>query len=159
MIGKTRQLAALCLLGAGLLGSGCSYLRGASILPTADVQQVRYESAGLEALTLLVDIRVKNPYAFSLPLTGLDYTLSSGNTTLITGKSDVSQPIEASASETVTVPVKILYLELIQKLGSIPRGRDLNYRAEMRLHAKAPAVGALEIPLTYSGTLPLPNGI
>ena len=62
---------------------------------------------------MLFDVEVDNPYAVPLPMSNVDYALSSQGQQFLTGKGDVQGTVPAGGSKTLGVPVQISFLELI----------------------------------------------
>ena len=147
-------LAVLPLLG---VLAGCGALDALNLRrPSARIAGVRLQDINLSSATLLFDVEVENPYSVPLPLVNIDYGLASGGTQFLSGKADMQGTVPAQGKKTVSLPARIVYLELLKALEGVPLGSVVPYRADLALSVDAPAVGVLRLPLHKEGQLPVP---
>jgi len=154
----TRALTtAVLVLSVSALG-GCGVV--ADILsvqrPTASIVGVRLADIGLQAATMVFDVEVTNPYSVPLPLVNLDYGVASEGASFLSGKAAMQGAVPAGGSKTVSLPAKVVYLELLKVLKGVKPGSVVPYTATLGLSVDAPAVGPLRLPLSKSGRLPVP---
>lgn len=150
-------LCFLALLG-GLL-AGCDSVQQALQLqrPTASLKGLSFEEISLTSATLLFDVEIKNPYPAALPLLNMEYGLTSGTRPLLSGRADLATTIPAKDSRTVTLPVKVTYLDLIEAFKGLRPGATIPYRADLGLSVDAPVLGQLALPLKKEGELAVPS--
>ena len=100
--------AAWCgLLIAGVLCAlGCSTESRRALLeePKARVSGTRLSDIDFERVKLLVDLEVENPLPFDIPLSGIEYEITTEGRKLLGGKSERKERIEAESESKVTLP-------------------------------------------------------
>ncbi|MFB3909814.1 MAG: LEA type 2 family protein [Candidatus Eisenbacteria bacterium] len=156
---RPRLVAALILLAVSgaLLASGCAALRRAAVYPSARVEGLGIQELDATAMTVRIDLAVTNPYGVALPVTGLEIGLSSDSTQFFSGSAAVEDPIPPSGTRTVAVPVRVPWLQVIQALGAIRPGNELDLRADLGLTLRTPVAGDVRLPLTYSRRVTVPE--
>jgi LEA14-like dessication related protein len=151
---------ALGLLGCLLSLSGCALLQsllGTSNTPTAEVTGVHITDFSLTEMTLNFDVAVKNPYSVALPLVNIDYSLASQSQPFLKGQAALQGSIPAGQSKTISLPTKVVFLELLKVLPGIKPGAQIPYQTTLGLSVNAPVVGALRLPIAKEGQLPIPT--
>jgi LEA14-like dessication related protein len=143
----------LALPGCATLAS----LLGEQPKPQVTVTGVRIADLSLTDLTVVFDLTITNPYAVPLPLVNLDYALASGAQPFLQGQAPMQGTVPVSGSKTVSVPTKVVFLELLKVLQSVRPGAVLPYRATLGLSVNAPVIGTLRLPLEQDGQLPVPT--
>lgn len=142
---------------AGML-AGCDAMQALGLQkPTAQLKGLRFDKVSLEAATLVFDVEVDNPYPVALPLTNMDYGLTSNAKPLLSGKADAAGSIPARSSQTLSLPVSVSYLDLFNAFKGIKPGVSIPYKAEMGLSMDTPALGNLRLPLQKAGELAVPS--
>jgi LEA14-like dessication related protein len=142
-----------------LAAAGCSVLEGLGRSiekPSARIAGARFGDLSLDAVTLLLDVEVGNPYAVPLPLVKLDYGLSSGGKGILSGSAEPGGSVPARGSRVVPLPVRIGFPGLLAALGDVKPGSVVPYAADLTLSTDAPGVGLLSLPLRKEGELPVP---
>ena len=125
--------------------------------PTARIAGLSFEDVKLDSATLLFDIEVDNPYPVALPLTNLDYGLSSGVEPLLTGSAGLQTTVPAKSKKIVSLPASINYLDMLKALKGIRPGSKIPYKADLGLSVDTPALGLLRLPLKKEGQIVLPT--
>jgi len=100
---------------------------------------------------------VGNPYSVSLPISDLDYALSSQGQQFLTGKTDVATAIPAGGSKTLGVPVKVSFSELIEAVKDARPGSTIPYHADLGLSADTPVFGTMRLPMAKDGQIDIPT--
>ena len=154
-----RRGSAALLAALALILGGCSVIESLGVQkPSARIAGVGLKDVGLESLTLLFDVEVKNPYSVPLPLVNLDYSLASRGTPFLSGKADELPPsIPANSTETLPLPAKVTYLKLFEALKGVKPGAVVPYTAEMGLRVDPAGLGELRLPLKKQGQVPIPT--
>lgn len=145
-------LAAIALVVAAGSG-GCGLVQK----PSAAITGVKLQEAGLREATMLFDVQVDNPYTAALPLTNLDYVLSSAGQTFLTGRADVQGTVPAGGSKTIGVPVRINYLDLVNVVKGARPGASIPYKADLGLSVNTPLLGDMRVPMSREGELTIPS--
>jgi LEA14-like dessication related protein len=154
---RFRLPALLCACLLALPGcAALSSLLGAQPKPQVKVSGVRIADLSLTDLTVVFDLTITNPYAVPLPLVNLDYALASGAQPFLQGQAAMQGTVPVSGSKTVSVPAKVVFLELLKTLTSVRPGAVVPYRASLGLSVNAPVVGTLRLPIEQDGQLPVP---
>ncbi|MDX2174846.1 MAG: LEA type 2 family protein [Candidatus Sumerlaeia bacterium] len=140
--------------------TGCQYaeaLLKAVDKPTASIRNVSLDKLDFNGMSLLFDVDVKNPYAVALPISNLDYKLSSAGQQFLAGTFEGATTIPAGGTETLKVPATVTFQSLLATVTSIRPGQVFPYEADLNLSADAPGVGPIALPLKHSGQLPVPT--
>ena len=143
----------LVWIAMGLLVGGCSLMEK----PSVKVANVSMGDTSLKATTIIFDIEVTNPYGVPLPLTGADYTLSTGGQQFLNGKSDIQGTIPAGESKVLPFPVEVQYADVFSAVKSVRGLREIPYTADLGLMVDTPLTGTLRVPVQKEGTLALPT--
>lgn len=141
------------------LFAGCDTARQALQLqkPSVALKGLSFGDIGLESATLLFDVEVSNPYSVPLPLTNMDYALTSGARPLFSGQAAAAQTIAAKEKAVITLPAKIGYLDFVQAFKDVRPGSEIPYKADMTLSMDTPVLGAIGVPLAKEGQLTVPS--
>ena len=121
--------------------------------PSASITGARLQDAGLTQVTMFFDVRVNNPYTLPLPMSNVDYALSSSNHRFLSGEADVQGTAPAKGSKTLGVPVRISYVELIKAVKAARPGATIPYTANLGLSVDVPLTGPLRVPMSREGSL------
>lgn len=146
------------LLGLALL-PGCALLQsllGSTQQPSAKVTDVRISELSLSELTLVFDVAITNPYTVPLPLVNIDYAVASQGKPFLQGQAALQGDVPAGQTKTVSLPAKVVFVELLKLLQSVRPGAIIPYHGTLGLSVNAPVLGALRLPLEKDGTLPVP---
>ena len=147
------------LLAIALAATGCESLKGllvSSEKPSVRVTGVHLQDLSLESLKLVFDTEVTNPYEVPLPLVNLDYSLSSAGKEFLSGKAPVQGSIPAKGSQVVPLPAALSFVPVLKVLDGLKPGSVVPYEARLKLYVDAPVVGILALPVSHSGSLPIP---
>ena len=139
------------MLLAGL--TGCGMMNK----PSAEITGVKIQNAGVTEATMLFDVKVGNPYSVPLPLSNLDYALSSSGQQFLTGQATTLGTVPANASKTLSVPVRISYMDLIKAVKGVRPGTTIPYKADLGLSADVPVMGSMRVPMSKEGELAIPS--
>jgi LEA14-like dessication related protein len=160
MLKRTMNAPLTILLLGCLLAPGCALLQsllGGTPTPTASVAGVHIAEFSLIGATLVFDVAIKNPYTVPLPLVNIDYALSSRTQSFLQGQAALEGTIPAGESKTVSLPAKVVFLDLLKILQGVKAGSVIPYHGAFGLSVNAPVVGTLRVPLEKEGELPVPT--
>ena len=152
------RLIAFALICASLV-TGCQSLQdliGGAPKPTAHVIGASIRGLSLENIVLLFDVEVENPYATSLPLIDLGYSLTSGGAKFLEGALKPSGSIPARGKQVIQIPATVSFSSLVTVLKGVKPGSIVPYTADFKIGVDAPMFGRIEVPLSKSGELPVP---
>jgi LEA14-like dessication related protein len=142
-----------------LAGTGCAALEREAERrkPSASIDSTRVTGFDFDAARLLVDVRVDNPNPVGIEIAGLDYELRLDDERVLTGDSAERSDIPARGSGTVAVPITLDYGDLADRVGHL-RGRDkVDYAIDLGIMVDVPLLGKRRLPVTASGTVPIPQ--
>jgi len=125
--------------------------------PSVQIAGVKLQDVGLTNATMLFDVKVDNPYIVPLPMSNVDYVLSSQGQQFLTGKADVQGEVPAKGSKVLGVPVRFSYVELIKMVKGATPGGTIPYTADLGLSVNAPALGPLRLPMSKEGHINIPS--
>jgi LEA14-like dessication related protein len=154
----SHRFAAFAVICASLVG-GCQSMQdiiGGVPKPTAHVIGASIRGLSLDNIVLLFDIEVENPYAASLPLIDLGYSLTSGGRKFLEGSVMPTGSIPARGKQVIQLPATVQFSSLFATLKGVKPGAIVPYTADFRIGVNAPVLGRLDIPLSKSGELPVP---
>jgi len=143
----------------GIFVSGCETVQQLldTNKPTANLKGLGFDDVSLESATLVFNVEIDNPYPVALPLTNMDYGLSSGGSPFLSGSADIASTVPAESKKTVSLPAKINYMDMLKALKGIRPGTTIPYKADIGLSVDTPALGVLKLPLKKEGELALPR--
>ena len=142
-----------CVLAATAASTlaGCSLFMHSIEKPKADVRDVSLSSASFAGVSGQLNLDVMNPNSFSVPLSGIDWTLSVGGMRAVTGTVQLSQEIPAKGVAPVTTSLSIATSDALAVGAALATGtRD--YQIQVRLHF-ATRVGQIDVDVTHAGQL------
>lgn len=124
--------------------------------PTADVTAIHIPKINLKQADIVIDVLVKNPNPVPIPLIDIDYLIDSDGRKLVSGLIPDAGTIHAHGSETVTIPVTLIYDDIKSTYHDIQPGSIIPYRIKVDLIVDVPVFGRLTLPLEKTGEIPIP---
>ncbi|XP_078440962.1 late embryogenesis abundant protein, group 2 isoform X2 [Wolffia australiana] len=124
--------------------------------PTADVAAIHISSINLEKAEIVVDVLVTNPNPIPIPLIDIDYVVESDGRKLVSGLIPDAGTIHAHGSETVQIPIKLIYQDIKDTYDDIKPGSVIPYKIRVGLIVDVPVIGRLTLPLEKTGEIPIP---
>lgn len=124
--------------------------------PTADVTGIHIPSINLEKAEIVVDVLVKNPNPIPIPLIDINYLVESDGKKLVSGLIPDAGTIHAHGSETVKIPLTLIYDDIKSTYNDIKPGSIIPYRIKVDLIVDVPVFGRLTLPLEKTGEIPIP---
>ncbi|KAM7510057.1 hypothetical protein LguiB_008932 [Lonicera macranthoides] len=122
--------------------------------PDADVTGIHIPSINLEKAEIVVDVLIKNPNP--IPLVDINYLIESDGRNLVSGLIPDAGTIQCHGSETVKIPVTLIYDDIKNTYGEIKSGSIIPYRVKVDLIVDVPVFGRLTLPLEKTGEIPMP---
>ncbi|XP_058081225.1 desiccation-related protein At2g46140-like [Magnolia sinica] len=124
--------------------------------PTADVSAVHISSINLKQADLVIDILITNPNPIPIPLVDINYLVESDGRKLVSGLIPDAGTVHAHGSETVKVPVTLIYSDIKNTYNEIKSGSVIPYRVKVDLIVDLPVIGNITLPLEKKGEIPIP---
>ncbi|KAL9233139.1 hypothetical protein vseg_008171 [Gypsophila vaccaria] len=124
--------------------------------PTADVSAIHIPEINLHKADIVVDVLVKNPNPVPIPLIDINYLIESDGRKLVSGLIPDAGTIHAHGSETVKIPVTLIYDDIKKTYQDIKPGSIIPYRVKVDLILDVPVIGRITIPLEKTGEIPIP---
>ncbi|MCD9559313.1 hypothetical protein HAX54_017210 [Datura stramonium] len=125
--------------------------------PTADVSAVHISHINLKKADIVADVLVKNPNPIPIPLIDINYLIESDGRKLISGLIPDAGTIHAHGSETVKIPINLVYDDIKSTYRDIQPGSIIPYRIKVDLIVDMPVFGRLTLPLEKIGEIPVPH--
>jgi len=149
------RIMRLVSLSAFVLGvlvlAGCPQLFNGIEKPQVKVRSGSLSTAGLGGVTGQLDLDVTNPNGFGVPLSGVDWQLSIGQTRAATGTVQLSQTIPAKAVAPVTTTLSVDARDAVAVVQQVAGG-ERNYRIVATLHFST-QLGAVDVTIEHTGTI------
>jgi len=124
--------------------------------PTADVTGIHLPCINLEKADVVVDVLVKNPNPIPIPLIDINYLIDSDGRKLVSGLIPDAGTIHAHGSETVKIPLTLIFDDIKNTYHDIKPGSIIPYRLKVDLLVDVPILGRLTLPLEKTGEIPIP---
>ncbi|KAL8160335.1 hypothetical protein V2J09_001872 [Rumex salicifolius] len=124
--------------------------------PSADVSGIHIPKINLRKADIVVDVLVKNPNPVPIPLIDINYLIESDGRKLISGLIPDSGTIHAHGSETIKIPVTLIYDDIKSTYHEIKPGSIIPYKVKVDLIVDVPVIGRITIPVEKSGKIPIP---
>ncbi|KAM0940066.1 hypothetical protein DsansV1_C19g0160001 [Dioscorea sansibarensis] len=124
--------------------------------PTADVSGVHIPHISLEKVDIVVDVLITNPNPLPIPLCDINYLIESDGRKLVSGLIPDAGTVHAHGSETVKIPVTLIFDDIKNTYHGIKPGSIIPYKVKVDLLVDVPIFGRLTLPLEKSGEIPIP---
>ncbi|XP_042508682.1 desiccation-related protein At2g46140-like [Macadamia integrifolia] len=124
--------------------------------PTADVTAIHIPSIDLKKADFVVDALVKNPNPIPIPLVDVKYLIESDGRKLVSGLIPDAGTIHAHGSETVKIPLTVIYDDIKSTYDDIKPGSVIPYKVRVELIVDVPVIGNIALPLEKNGEIPVP---
>eukprot|EP00262_Sarcandra_glabra_P014020 TRINITY_DN4002_c0_g2_i1.p1 TRINITY_DN4002_c0_g2~~TRINITY_DN4002_c0_g2_i1.p1 ORF type:complete len:326 (-),score=93.90 TRINITY_DN4002_c0_g2_i1:363-1340(-) len=124
--------------------------------PTADVSGIHIPSINLNKAEIIVDVLVTNPNPIPIPLIDINYLVESDGRKLVSGLIPDAGTIAAHGSETVKIPVLLIYDDIKETYDDIKPGSIIPYLIKIELIIDVPIIGRITLPLEKTGEIPIP---
>jgi len=148
-----RRLVLLLLFP--LVGS-CAFLESIAQRPTVSLKRVDLQEVSFSGISVDFVLAVTNPNPIGLDLATLAYQITVDNHPFVEGHTNSALHLPAQGVGEAHVPVGIKFLDFAQSLESLFGKKQVPYTLATRLGFGTPA-GVLEVPLSTSGQLPVPQ--
>ncbi|MEL7451461.1 MAG: LEA type 2 family protein [Pseudomonadota bacterium] len=150
------RLAAVCCAAA--LSSGCATIMENIQTPTVQLVGLQLVEAGLLEQKYRLTLSVDNPNSISLPIKGLNYSVSLAGIDFATGEAPRSFSIAGNSASEVEVDVSTNLVDSLRRLADWFSGapKALDYELTGEVQVDIPFVGA--VPFSESGSINIDTG-
>ncbi len=148
-----RSLLFTFLVAAAIPSTGCEQLFSK---PTVSFQRLDVTAISFQGISANIVFRVENHNAIGIDLAKLVYQLTVDSHPFVQGAADSPLHVPAQGVGQLTLPVSFKFIELAKALASIFNRREVPYTIATQLGFGTP-LGVLTVPLSHSGTLPVPQ--
>jgi len=126
--------------------------------PTADVTGIHIPSVDLKTLDLVVDVLVQNPNPIPIPLCDINYLIESDGRKLVSGLIPDAGTLQARGSETIKLPLRLVFDDIKATYEDIKEGSVIPYRVRVELIMDVPVINKkITFPLEKEGEIPIPD--
>ncbi|KAK9664932.1 hypothetical protein RND81_14G078200 [Saponaria officinalis] len=124
--------------------------------PSADLSAIHIPEINLRKADIVIDVLVKNPNPVPIPLIDINYLIESDGRKLVSGLIPDAGTIRAHGSETVKIPLTLIYEDIKKTYHDIKPGSIIPYKVKVDLIIDVPVFGRITIPLEKKGEIPIP---
>jgi LEA14-like dessication related protein len=150
---RVRIVALAFLVAVIIPTSGCDQLFNK---PTVRVERVDMTGISFRGIAANVVFQVENHNAIGIDLAKLVYQLTVDHHPFVQGSANNALHVPANGVGQLTLPVSFQFAELAEAIASIIQKRQVGYTIATQLGFGTP-LGVLTVPISYSGTLPVPQ--
>ena len=147
------RLALLCALP--VLGS-CGFLGAITQRPTVVFKRMELRQVDFEQLSCDFVLGVTNPNVIGIDLATLSYQITVDGHAFVAGSTHAALHVPASGVGEARVPVSIRFVEFARSLEALFHKRSVAYVLTTHFGFGTP-IGVLDVPLSTSGDLPVPQ--
>ncbi len=130
-----------------------------SQIKTPEVSIAKTEITGLSftQLDLLFDLNIKNTNGLAIQLQGLDYQLLINDNSFLSGNQNQGIEIAAYADNKVSLPLTLKLVDMYKTITSLINQDTSAYQLNCGLTFDLPVLGATRVPISKTGSVPLPK--
>lgn len=125
--------------------------------PTARVLSSRLIALTPTMARIDTQIEVSNPNLYSIALGALDYQFSVNQARLLTGEQERGNSIPAGGTQTISLPVEVVFSDVLDLLGSFAQRDSVAYRLDAGMGFDIPVIGRVRVPVATEGEVPIPQ--
>jgi LEA14-like dessication related protein len=141
------------LVAATIFTASCDQL---FTKPTVSVERVDITALSFQGIGANIVFRIENHNALGIDLAKLVYQLTVDNHPFVQGAANNPLHVPAAGVGQLTLPVSFKFTELAQALASIFTKLQVPFTIKTELGFGTP-LGVLTVPLSHSGTMPVPQ--
>ena len=153
------RLIILFLSFSLLAFSACSSLNqmvgNAVQKPDVKVSNVKIAGLSFDSVDLLFDIDVSNPNGVGISLAGFDYGLNINGNSFLSGNNGDGLKIPANGNHGIQLPLTLKFKDIYQTFTNIRNQDTSAYELSAGFSFDLPILGAVRVPVSKSGSIPL----
>ncbi|KAH8952668.1 hypothetical protein BDL97_09G097000 [Sphagnum fallax] len=125
--------------------------------PEANVSDFHLPSITLKQAEVIISVLITNPNPVPIPLLEIVYSMESEGRHLCSGDIPDAGTVHAHGSETIKIPILLIYKDIVETFEEIKPGHVIPYLLKVSLVADVPVFGKVTLPLTNQGNIPIPQ--
>jgi LEA14-like dessication related protein len=123
--------------------------------PTVEFTNAKISGLSFDKIDLLFDIKITNPNAVGINLSGFDYDLLINQNSFISGQQNDPLEIKAQGENVIQLPVSLKFLDIYNTYTDLKNNTESKYQIKCGLNFNLPVLGETRIPISKSGDIPL----
>jgi LEA14-like dessication related protein len=123
--------------------------------PHVSVTDTKISGLSFTQADLLMDIKIDNPNNVGIDLAGMNFDLKINNQSLLSSFKNDPLQIGANGTNTIQLPLTLKYEDIYRIITSLGAKEQSDYQFEGNVNFNLPVLGAVSIPVSKSGRLPL----
>lgn len=124
--------------------------------PTADITSIQIVLINLKQAEFLVEILVTNPNPIPIPLVDVKYLIESNGRKLVSGLIPNKGNIHSHGSETIQIPLTLIYDDIKNTYNDIKPGSIIPYKVRIEVIVDVPVIGNVTLLMEKIGEIPVP---
>jgi len=123
--------------------------------PSAKLENVKVQALTFSSIDLLFEIKIDNPNPVAIKLLSFDYDLKIEDNSFVKGNQNNGFSIDPNASSVVKIPISLGFKELFSTIKTLTTSDSAGYKLAGNLEFDLPILGALKMPYSTTGKLPV----
>ncbi len=123
--------------------------------PTVSVTHVDVQNVSLLSVDFVFDLKVTNPNAVGINLSGFDYELLINQKSFVKGDQQEPMEIKAKKSSMVHLPLTVDFADIFGVFKDLATKSKASYRLNTGFHFDLPALGKVRVPASKKGKFDL----
>ena len=124
--------------------------------PSLNIASLKLKNVSFSGANLELNLKVKNPNAFSLYLNRFNYDFAINGLSWIIGKTEQQTEIIKKKEANLKIPISLNFLTMGQAVYQLLQGdKNLNYQlnSDVNLKTSIPLMGEITLPMNKSGQI------
>jgi LEA14-like dessication related protein len=139
-----------------LLLSSCAVMESLNVSkPNVSVSDVNITGITFDGVDFAVELQVENPNSVALTLGSYSYNLGIQDAQLLSGEEQAGLSVPAGGSQLVRIPLSLNYKSALKTISGVIKGDSLNYDLGANFTFDVPVLGAVNVPVSKQGHLPM----
>ena len=142
-----------------LMLSSCAVLQGVISdkvkEPKVEFVGAKISGLSLDAVDLLLDLKIQNPNSVGVKLAGFDYDFLLDGNQFVKGNQDKGIDIPSQGEETIQLPLSLKFAYIYQAFPNLREQGVSNYQIKCGFSFDVPVLGVVRIPVSKSGEVPM----
>jgi len=126
-------------------------------LPEINLKEVNVSSLSWAGAALNFILELNNPNAFEMTMNSLEYNISMGGNSFLSGKSKKNLSISEKGQTTVEIPLKVNFLQLGKSAVNLLSGQSTGYELNGAMNFLVPGMGEKKFQFNKSGKTLIEN--
>lgn len=123
--------------------------------PEVDFIGAKISALSFDGVDLLFDLRIQNPNNIGLKLAGFDYDFLLDGNPFVKGNQNKGIEIPSLGAENIQLPLTLKFTDIYQTFQNLREQGVSNYQIKCGFSFDVPVLGAIRIPVSKTGELPM----